>query len=183
MNGFDHHYPEIDGTYSPHNLETWGHIGEQLCSGFCSFASWKWSIGTQPHTCRHRYVIFGRLWHLAVNWKHGAGKQHLSGPGGDPTRLVEMSLFLTSYDKMDFTPHPLHWSHDLLNRTFAKGYAFDWILRFSTSFLSAKSKPNYNSLFSLVFLATRERLLACELRRYAAPAPRDKSKGDQGPIR
>jgi hypothetical protein len=41
MNGFDHHYPEIDGTYSPHNLETWGHIGEQLCPGFCSFASWK----------------------------------------------------------------------------------------------------------------------------------------------
>jgi hypothetical protein len=121
--------------------------------------------------------------HLAMNWKHGAGKQHLSGPGGGRTWLVEMSLFFTTYNKMDFTPHPLHWSHDLLNRTCAKGDAFDWTLRLSTSFLSTKSKPNYNSLCSLVFLATRERFLACELERYAAHAPRDKSKGDQAPTR
>ncbi len=44
----------------------------------------------------------------------------------------KMFLFFKSYNKMDFTPHPLHWSHDLLNKTFAKGNAFDWTLRLST---------------------------------------------------
>jgi hypothetical protein len=34
MNGFEHHYPEISGTYSVIILETWGHIEEQLCPGF-----------------------------------------------------------------------------------------------------------------------------------------------------
>jgi len=83
-----------------------------------------------------------------MNWKHGAGKQHLSGPGGGPTWLVEMFLFLTSYQKMDSMPHPLHWSHDLLNRTFAKGDAFDWTLRLSTH-----SYPQNPSQITIAYLA------------------------------
>ncbi len=60
--------------------------------------------------------------------------------GPEVVLLDRWKMFFTSYNKTDFTPHPLHWSQDLLNRTFAKGDAFDWTLRLSTH--SYPQNPN-----------------------------------------